>query len=214
MMTVTLRRFSNVALVLLVALACPAAAQKTRPTTGGVKGRVRVEGGHTPSNVVVTVRQGEREVATTRTGKGGEFEVRGLAAGVYGLTFRKPGLSTGQMEGIEVRAGKTRSLPDRLYMPVDEGSLAFVRGAVFDQEGRSFRGAQVELWRLLPDGSAKRLDRRVASDIGSFSFRLPPEAARYRVTAKADGMREDAKEVEVDGAAIFRVALTLVPAAK
>ena len=213
-MTITLKRICNVALVLLVALACPAAAQKTRPTTGGIKGRVRVESGHTPSNVAVTVRQGDREVATTQTGKGGEFEVRGLAAGVYGLTFRKAGLSTGRMEGVEVRAGKTRTLPDRLYMPVDEGSLAFVRGTVFDQEGRSFRGAEVELWRLLPDGSAKRLDRRVASDLGTFSFRLPPETARYRVTAKADRMQAATQEVEVDGAAVFRVALTLVPAAK
>ncbi len=199
------------AAALLVALAGATPAQKKpRQTAGGVKGRVRVESGHSPAGISVTARLGEREAAETTTGRGGEFELKNLAAGTYELTFRKPGLSTGRMS-VEVRAGKVRSLSDKLYMPVDEGALAFVRGTVFDQEGRILPGAEVELARLMPDGSAKRLDRRVGSELGSFSFRLPPEPARYRVTARAGGRQTATQEVEIDGAGVFRVALTLAP---
>jgi protocatechuate 3,4-dioxygenase beta subunit len=116
------------------------------------------------------------------------------------------------MEHVEVRAGKTVSLKDRLFLPVDEGSIAHLRGSVFRADGRSLPGAKVELARAEADGSFKKLDDRVTNSTGSFAFRLPPQNARYRVTAKADGMQPATEEVNVDGAAIFRVALSLNPA--
>jgi hypothetical protein len=191
-----------------------AAAQKTAPTTGGIHGHVRVDGGANPSDINVTVRQGDREVASTKTTAKGDFEVRGLAPGSYGLTLKKAGLQVGRMEGVEVRAGKTVSLKDHLFLAVDEGSIAHLRGSVFDEAGRSLRGAKVVIARLLPDGSLKKLDDRVVNSTGSFAFRLPPDAARYRLTAKADGMGASTTDVDIDGAAIYRVALTLVPAPK
>jgi hypothetical protein len=206
-------------LAALVALSAAAdAAQKKQkkpaPTTGAVAGRVRVEPGMSPNNVAVVVRRGEEEVAHASTDAKGEFEVRDLQPGTYGLTLRKSGLQVGKMEGVEVRAGKTVSLKDRLYLPVDEGAIAHVRGSVFRADGRSLPGAEVTLARVEADGSFKKLDSRVANGTGSFAFRLPPERARYRVTAKADGMQPAAEEVNVDGAAIFRVALSLSPASK
>ena len=55
-------------------------------TTGGIKGKVRVEVG-TPAGVAVVVRQGEREVRRALTDKNGEFVVNRLQPGTYGVTL-------------------------------------------------------------------------------------------------------------------------------
>ena len=218
-MTVRSRKIVPALLAALVALSAsaPAAQKKSNKpaaTTGAISGRVRVDAGMSPGGVNVYVRRGEDEVAHASTDAKGEFEVRDLQPGTYGLTLRKAGLQVGKMEGVEVRAGKTVSLKDRLFLPVDEGAIAHLRGSVFRSDGRSLPGAQVELARVEADGSTKKLDSRVSNGTGSFAFRLPPERARYRVTAKADGMQPATEEVNIDGAAIFRVALSLSPASK
>ena len=204
---------------LLLSLASGASAdqkksKKQEPTTGGITGRVKVDSSATPAGVSVTVRQGDDEVTRTTTNARGEFEVQGLAPGTYGLTLRKAGLQVGRMENVEVRAGKTVSLKNHLFLPVDEGSIAHLRGSVFTAEGRGIGGARVELARIEEDGSLKKIDDRVANGYGMFAFRLSPAHARYRVTAKADGMAVGTQDVEIDGAAIFRVAVTLTPASK
>jgi hypothetical protein len=185
---------------------------KQEPTTGAVSGRVRVEAGMSAGGVSVVLRRGDEEVVQTLTNAKGEFSFREVGPGSYGLTLRKSGLQVGRMEGVEVRAGKTVSLKDGLYLPVDEGSIAFIRGSVFSASGRSFNGARVELARVEADGSLKKLDSRVSNATGSFAFRLPPERARYRLTAKADGMGPASQDVDVEGAAIYRAALSLEPA--
>lgn len=177
---------------------------------GSIKGKVRVETG-TPSGVTVVVRRGETEVTRVETQKNGDFLVSRLTPGVYGLTFRKTGLSIGTMEDIEVKAGKTRSLGDRLILSIDEGSIAFIGGSVFSADGRSVPNARVELARILDDGSVKKIDGRITTETGSFKFRLSPEPAKYRVSVKAGGAEAVTKDVEVDGAAVYRVALSLPP---
>lgn len=180
-------------------------------STGGIKGKVRVETG-APAGVTVVVRQNEREVNRVMTDKSGSFLVQRLPAGKYGLTFRKPGLSVGTIENVDVRAGKTRSLGDRLILTIDEGSIAFIRGSVFNQEGRSMAGAKIELAKIQEDGSTKKIDGRVTNETGSFVFRLTPDSAKYRVTVKLGNAEPVAQDVEIDGAAVYRVALS-VPAA-
>ena len=177
-------------------------------STGGIKGKIRVETG-TPNGVSVIVRQGDREVARGVTDKKGEFTVARLAPGRYGVTLRKPGLSVGTIEDVEVRSGKTRSLGDRLVLSIDEGSIAFIRGSVFNQNDRSVPNVRIELARVESDGTARKIDGRVTNEIGSFVFRLSPEAAKYRVTAKPNGGEPVSKDVEIDGAAIYRVALSV-----
>ncbi len=200
-------------LLLVAALASNGAAQKKpQPTTGGVKGKVRVDSGSVPGNVDVTLKRGDDEIARTETdGKGG-FELRGIAPGQYTLTLRKAGLKTAQIKPVEIKAGKVGSLPERVFLSVDEGSLVFLKGSVFDPEGRSVRGARIEIAVIKADGSARKLDGRLTTEAGQFTFQLKPDAARYRVTAKADGGLEATKDVEVEGAMIYRVALTLRPA--
>jgi hypothetical protein len=178
-------------------------------TAGGLKGKVRVETG-APSGVTVLVRQGEREVARGVTDKKGEFLISGLAPGRYGVTLRKTGLSVGTIEDIEVKSGKTRSLGDRLVLSIDEGSIAFIRGSVFNQQDRSVPNVRIELAKIEGDGTLRKIDGRVTNEIGAFVFRLTPDAAKYRLTAKANGAETVTRDIEIDGAAVYRVALKVI----
>lgn len=205
-------RFNKTLLLAVILLAASLAAGQDK-SLGTIKGKVRVETG-TPGGVAVLVRRGETEVTRVSTDKNGEFVVSKLQPGIYGLTFRKPGLSIGSMEDIEVKAGKTRSLGDRLILTIDEGSIAFLSGAVFSADGRSVPNAKVELFRILEDGTTKKIDGRVTTETGSFKFRLSPEAGKYRVSIKTDGAEPVSKDVDIDGAAVYRVALNLPPKQK
>lgn len=203
-------RFNKTPFVLAVIFLTAAISfgQDKDKTLGSIKGKVRVETG-TPAGVTVVVRRGETEVTRVATDKDGDFIVSRLTPGKYGLTFRKPGLSIGSMEEIEVKAGKTRSLGDRLILTIDEGSIAFVSGSVFSADGRSVPNAKVELSRILEDGTTKKIDGRITTETGSFKFRLSPDAGKYRVSVKTDGAEPVTKDVDVDGAAVYRVALSL-----
>lgn len=191
----------------------PAIAQEAAGKTGNVKGKVRADDGTGVAGATVTARRGEQDVASTTTNGKGDFRID-LPAGTYTLVFRKPGLRVGTMQDIEVAAGKSRSLRDRLILPVDEGSLAFVRGSVFDPGGRSVPGARIELARIAPDGSARRVAERLSDATGSFAFRVAPEPANYRVTVRRAGAETATKDVEVEGAIVYRIALTLNPRAE
>ena len=202
-------------IVTLIAIAATVSVGQSKKQSkdkslGTIKGKIRVETG-TPADVTVVVRRGEAEVTRVTTQKNGEFEVSGLTPGRYGLTFRKPGLSIGSMEDVEVVAGKTRSLGDRLILTIDEGSIAFLSGSVFTADGRSVPNAKVELARIQEDGSAKKIDGRVTTETGSFKFRLSPEPGKYRVSVKPNDGEPISKDVEIDGAAVYRVALSLPP---
>jgi hypothetical protein len=200
-------------LALAIILAVSAVAWAQDKTTGAIKGKVRVETG-TPAGITVIIRRGETEVTRGTTDKNGEFLVERLQPGVYGVTLRKTGLSIGTMEDIEVKAGKIRKLGDRLILTIDEGSIAFISGSVFNAEGRSVPNAKVELAKIFEDGRVKKIDGRLTTETGSFKFRLSPEAAKYRVILKLEGDDSVSKDVEVDGAAIYRVALSLPPLPK
>jgi hypothetical protein len=180
--------------------------------TGAIKGKVRVEQG-SPGGVAVILLDGEREVTRAATDKKGEFTIAHIVPGVYGVKFRKPGLSVGSIDGLEVKGGKTRALHD-LILGIDDGSIAFLRGSVFTESGRSVPGVRIELARILSENSVQKIDARVTGETGEFVFRLSPETAKYRVTAKAEGAQLVSKDVEIDSAAVYRVALTLKPVPK
>ena len=201
-------RFKKTLVVFAVTLSFATVALAQDKSLGAIKGKVRVETG-TPAGVTVVVRRGETEVTRSSTDKNGDFLVSRLTPGKYGLTFRKPGLSIGSLEDIEVKAGKTRSLGDRLILTIDEGSIAFLSGSVFSATGRSVANVKVELLRILEDGTTKKIDGRITTETGSFKFRLSPDPGKYRVSVKAEGSEPVTKDVEIDGAAVYRVALSL-----
>jgi hypothetical protein len=194
-----------VALFFVLAVSVVAVVAQDKKT-GTIKGKVRVEKG-SAAGVTVILRQNDDEVRRVETDRKGEFTIARVPAGAYGMTFRKAGLAVGSMENIEVKAGKTRSLSDHLFLAVDEGSIAFIRGSVFDEGGRSVPGVRVELSRIVSDTAADKLDSRITGETGEFVFRVPPEAAKYRVTLKADKAESVSKDVEVDSALVYRVAL-------
>jgi hypothetical protein len=201
-------RFKKTLFLFAISLVFASAALGQDKSLGAIKGKVRVETG-TPAGVTVVVRRGDSEVARSATDKNGDFLVSKLKPGIYGVTFRKPGLSIGSLEDIEVKPGKTRSLGDRLILTIDEGSIAFLSGSVFGATGRSVPNVKVELLRILEDGNTKKIDSRVTTETGSFKFRLSPEPGKYRVSVKADGSEPVTKDVDIDGAAVYRVALNL-----
>ena len=196
-------------LALDVAAAPSFFAQKS--TTGAVKGKVREENGKSVGGVTVIAQQDERDIASVLTNGKGEFTLINLPAGSYKLVFRKLGLRVGTIQGVVVEAGKTRGLRDRLVLPEDEGSITLVRGSVFDENGRSVRGAAIEIARVSGDGTTRRFDGRLSDSMGEFAFRVAPTRALYRVTAKRSGAEPVSKDVEVDGVSTYRVALTLRP---
>jgi protocatechuate 3,4-dioxygenase beta subunit len=175
-----MRLFSSVLLVLSLALSsgfAPRVVGAQGVKTGAIKGKVRGEEGGSVDGVTVTARQGERDVASAQTNRKGEFVITNVPAGSYALAFRKPGLRVGTMQNVVVEAGKTRSLRDRLYLPVDEGSIAFLRGSVFDSNGRSVPGARIEIARLNSDGTARRFDARLPTRQAHSPFASRPNAA-------------------------------------
>src|SRR5262245_11441196 len=195
---------------LLLALSVVSLAQDK--STGSIKGKVRVEKG-SPSGVTVTLLQGDREVSHVTTNKDGNFVLSRVAPGSYSVRFRKPGLSVGTIDDVLLKAGQTRTFKD-LILSVDEGSIVFIRGSVFTEEGRSVPGVRVELERVLNESTTRRLDSRITGESGEFVFRLPHDVAKYSVILKADGTEPAAKDVDVENAAVYRVALTYKKAPK
>jgi carboxypeptidase family protein len=190
-----------------VVLTLSFAAMAQDKQTGSIKGKVRVEKG-SPAGVAVILRQGEREMSRVATDRKGDFTISRIVPGTYSLTFRKPGLAVGTIDNLEVKAGKTRALGDHLVLSIDEGSIAFIRGSVFTEDGRSVPGVRVELARINSETSVEKLDSRITGETGEFVFRVPPDVSKYRLTLKDDKAEPASKDVEVDGAAVFRVALT------
>lgn len=177
-------------------------------TTGGVRGKVRLTDGKTLAGVAIEVRQSEKPVAVTKTDNKGDFQLVGLKPGVYNLIFTKEGLSQGTLPRVEVKAGEVLKLT-KLVMGVDQGALAILRGSIFDANGRSVYGAKVEVFKI--SGDSKKVAQIFSSESGEFIFRLPPAEARYRVSVTIDGAERGSQEIEVNGAQVYRVAVSLKP---
>ena len=194
---------SLIALSLLLACAVLGAAQNK--TTAAIKGKVAVERG-SAAGVAVILLQGDKEISRATTDKHGDFVISRIEPGTYSVKFRRPGLAVGTIDDVLLKAGQTRTFKD-LLMRIDEGSLVFIRGSVFTEDGRSVPGVRVDLSRIGGDNSIQKLDSRVTGDTGEFVFRLPPDVAKYRVTLKADDAEAVSKDVEVESPAVYRVAL-------
>jgi hypothetical protein len=177
-------------------------------TTGAVRGKVRLGNGDSVSGVRVEAQQDEKSIASTRTDGKGEFQLGNLKPGVYDFVFNKEGLTQGTLPRVSVKAGENLKLT-KLVLTADQGKLAVVRGSVFDANGRTVYGAKVEIFKAAGDG--KRVAQIFSSQSGEFTFRLPPAEARYRVAITIDGAERGSKEVEINGAQVYTVAVSLKP---
>jgi len=190
--------------VLVTGLSFVCAAQDK--TSAAIKGKVSVERG-SPSGVAVMLIQGDREVAQTATEKRGDFVLSHIAPGTYSVKFRKAGLAVGTIDDVLLKAGQTRTFKD-LTLKIDEGSITFIRGSVFSEDGHSVPNVRVDLVRVVNENSVQKMDYRITGETGEFVFRLPPDAGKYRLSLKADDAEPSSKDVEVEMAAVYRVALT------
>jgi hypothetical protein len=193
-------------LLLIAAFSFSASAQNK--TTGGVRGKVRLTNGNSISGARVEAQQDEKSIASTRTDRKGEFQLDGLKPGIYDFVFIKEGLAQGTLPRVEVKAGEVSRLT-KLVMATDQGTLAIVRGSVFDANGRSVYGAKIEIFKI--SGGEKKVSQIFSSQSGEFTFRLPPAEARYRVAATIDGAERSSQELEINGAQVYRVAVSLKP---
>ncbi len=197
-------RYSFILLLTANCLLLTAYAQ----STGNVKGKVRTPDGDAIANASVTARKDGEDLKTVRTDKDGKFLLEGLAAGRYNLVFEADGYSGGVFYNVEIRKNKTGDLGNRLILRVDEGTQVIIRGSVFTESGHSIYGAKVEIEQLSENGKSRKVGSGYTSQSGEFIFRFPEGAAKFRVTVSAKG-NEASKEIEVDSAAIYRLALTL-----
>jgi len=198
-----MRKFSLVSLFLLF-LAASSLAQ----STGALKGRVRSGSGNGIANASIVVRFDGKDVKSATTDSKGRFEIGGLSSGKYNLVIDAKGYSTGVKYDVEVRSGTLRDLGDRLILSTDQGTLVIIKGSVFYKEGTSLSGAKVELEKVNGDGSTERVASGLSTYTGEFTFRRPESAAKYRITAKFNGA-SGSKDIDVDMAAIYRLAITL-----
>ncbi len=176
--------------------------------TGGLKGKVRNSKGSGIPSVTITARQDGKDIKTVKSDGKGNFTIQDLENGVYNLVFDSRGYSSSLLSNVEVKKNKLRELPDSLILSVDQGTLVIIRGSVFNQDGRSVTGAEVTIERLNSDGSTRKMGSVYTNVSGEFTFRQPEGAAKFRLTAKLKDQTAS-KEVEVDSAAIYRLALNL-----
>lgn len=176
--------------------------------TGGFKGKIRTSNGEGVADATITARQNDADVKTVTTNGKGEFTIDGLKAGSYDILFTKQGLNQGTINKAEVKAGKIRDLGN-LNLSVDGGTLIFIRGSVFREDGRSLNGAEIQMVRVFSDGKTKKIGSRYSDVAGEFVYRLPNEEATYRLTVKFDGAESTTKEMVVESSGIYRMAFTM-----
>jgi len=164
--------------------------------------------GDSLAGATITARQNSKDVRSARSGAKGEFVLNDLESGVYNIVFDAKGYSSGIKYSVEVRQNKTVDLGDRLIMQVDKGTQVIVQGIVFFKDGTSVMGVEVKIEKVGADGSIKKLGTAMTNIQGEFTFRQPEGSAKYRMTVKYKDSTAT-KEIEVDSAAIYRLAISL-----
>lgn len=193
---------------LLAVFLCLSAILALGQNTGGIRGKVRSVKGAGIPDATVTVKQKGVGVKSVKSDSKGDFTIEGLEEGNYNLVFEARGYSSGVLYNIEVKKKKIRDLEDRLILSTDQGTQVIIKGSVFDRDGRSLTAAEIKLEKLGSDGSARKLGTAMSTVSGEFTFRQPEGTAKFRITATYKG-KSASKEIEVDTAAIYRLALSL-----
>jgi Carboxypeptidase regulatory-like domain len=176
---------------------------------GGVKGRVRSSRGDGVAGATITARRDGRDVKTATSNAKGIFLLDGLEPGIYTFIIEKNGYTSGTTSKFDISNGTVRNLGDNLILGVDQGTQVIIKGSVFNQDGQSIPGATVKVEKVGPDGKMQKLGSGLTSEAGEFTYHAADaNRSKFRITASAKGVTA-AKDVEVDGAAIYRLAITL-----
>lgn len=191
-------------LFLLFILSSAAFAQET----GGARGKLRTNKGDAIASATVTARLKGEDVKSVKTDSKGLFVLEGLRSGIYNFVFEKNGYGTSVRYNVEIKSGSVNDLGEKLILNIDPGTQVIVKGSVFDKNGFGIYGAKIEIQRINGDGSTKKVGSGYTTETGEFTFRFPEAEAKFRVIASAKGAK-GSKDIEVDSAAIYRLAITL-----
>ena len=175
---------------------------------GSVKGRVRAGSGSSIADVKITARQNGNDMKSVKTDGKGKFRINGLAPGKYNLLFEKDGYSSGVLYDVLIKKKKVNNLKDRLVLTVDQGTLVIVSGSVFNQFGRSVYGAKVTIEEIRPNKPNRKAGTFYSSLSGHFIFRFRKGKKKFRIIASTKNV-SSSKEIEVEEAGIYRLAITL-----
>lgn len=199
---------------LLISLLAVSSVLAFAQETGGLKGKVRTSQNIAIAEVAVTARKNGKDIKSATTDKTGAFELNGIEAGTYNLVFDKTGYNSAVLYNVEIKKNKVRDLGSRLVLLPDEGTQVIIKGIVFDQNGRSVRGANIEIEKKQADGTYRRVKTTTSSygveplATGEFVARFAQGAADYRITASMKDITAS-KEISVSNAAVYRLAITL-----
>lgn len=186
-------------IAILFALTLPAAAGDVK---GTLAGRVVDERGKAIAGARVAIDGDGAHEATTDAK--GEFRID-LDPGSYRLRFEADGYASSTLrDPVTIAAGKETKLKQKVELPAAD-RRSVVRGSVFDEAGRSVRGAKVVLERVPGEGqeSVAPLKMEAKSDsLGMFAFRVPEGEGRYRLTATVEKRAPATVTVDVFGGEI------------
>lgn len=180
-------------------------------TLGGAKGKVRDRKGDSIAGVLVEARQNGVTIAEAKTAKDGNFTLTKLNPGTYDFLISKDGYAAGSLAKVEIKAGDVRNLGSNLVLATDEGSIAIIKGVIFDQDGRSVSGAEVKIAKISGDSVGKSIATYYSSISGDFTFKLPANSGEYRIFVKVKGAEPATKDVAIQGAQVYRMAISLKP---
>ncbi|HLG16661.1 MAG TPA: carboxypeptidase-like regulatory domain-containing protein [Blastocatellia bacterium] len=188
--------------------------------TGTLKGRIENSKGKPIAGAEVRVlRSRDRTVKETRTDQAGNYSFE-LEPDDYTVSFDAEGYIGGNLIQMQqVEEGKETVVK---AIRLEKGKrTSLIRGAVFDATGASLAGARVKLMRVPTDEEAKDRTRLkslsmdyISNSRGEFAFRLPPQRARYQLTALLTGYKPETKVVDVNEGEAVPVAFSLEPVKK
>jgi len=89
------------------------------------------------------------------------------------------------------------------------GPEAVIAGTVFRDPGFAQPGASVVL--TVKSAPAKKLQSRISSPRGEFTFRIPAGPNRYLVTATLKGFQTAREEIEIQDQEQINATLLLIP---
>jgi hypothetical protein len=198
--------------LLTVALALPAVQ-----ATGTLKGKLEDHKGKPLSGAFVRVMKSrDRSVSETQTDASGYYSFQ-LEPDHYILSIDAEGFQGVTLVAMQqVEEGKVTEV--KTVRVEKEKRTSLVRGAVFDPQGFGIPGATVKLERIPTEEEEK--DKKkiqslrrdyITNNRGEFAFRLPPERARYKVTAIRSGFKSETKVVDVSENEAVPLAFTLEP---
>ena len=165
---------------------------------GSLGGRVADDFGDPLGGVVVEAVSVSGYRVEVRTSAGGWYELAGLVAGAYSVSFSLEGYLP-HAQRVTVRAGASSTLPVSL-VPVVPASLS---GVVVDQQGLALPGARVE---AVSPGAAPVV--RITDEAGRFAIR-PARPGAWSLAASLAGFVTERIGADVSFGEAAEVSLSL-----